>query len=115
MVRDWVRFFIFLFFGDGGGFGFVFSFFPSPLSGLLVVGVATQGSAFHPWATILRRFAEAPTLCLSLFAYMGYPLAWTTRYMLWSDLELPPTSRRYGTGSKIVLRSEAGGRQSTRP
>ena len=30
---------------------------------------------------------------------MGYPLAWTTRYMLWSDLELPPTSRRYGTGS----------------
>ena len=29
----------------------------------------------------------------------GYPLAWTTRYMLWSDLELPPTSRRYGTGS----------------
>ena len=29
----------------------------------------------------------------------GYPLAWTTRYMLGSDLELPPTSRRYGTGS----------------
>ena len=29
----------------------------------------------------------------------GYPLAWTTRYMLWSDLELPPTSRRYVTGS----------------
>ncbi len=33
------------------------------------------------------------------FRIMGYPLAWTTRYMLWSDLELPPTSRRYGTGS----------------
>ena len=58
MARDWVCFYIFLFFGAGGGFGFVFSFFPSPLSGLLVVGVATQGSAsLHPWATILRRFA----------------------------------------------------------
>ena len=26
MARDWVRFFVFLFFGAGGGFGFVFSF-----------------------------------------------------------------------------------------
>ena len=36
---------------------------------------------------------------VEVIAPMGYPLAWTTRYMLWSDLELPPTSRRYGTGS----------------
>ena len=28
----------------------------------------------------------------SLFALMGYPLAWTAHYILWSDLELPPTS-----------------------
>ena len=33
------------------------------------------------------------------FVERGYPLAWTTRYMLGSDFELPPTSRRYGTGS----------------
>ncbi len=29
----------------------------------------------------------------------GYPLGWTAHYILGSDLELPPTSRRYGTGS----------------
>ena len=58
MARDWVCFFIFLFFGAGGRFGFVFSFFPAPLSGLLFVGVRHPGFRFAPaWATILRGFA----------------------------------------------------------
>ncbi len=26
------------------------------------------------------------------FLQRGYPLAWTAHYILWSDLELPPTS-----------------------
>ena len=72
MARDWVRFFIFSFFGAGGGFGFVFSFFPSPLSGLLVVGVRHPGFRFAPpvgYDPTPLRGLKAPTFCLSHFAY----------------------------------------------
>ena len=45
-----------------------------------------------PWAAASVAALVALAVWFLYFHQMGYPLAWTAHYILWSDLELPPTS-----------------------